>query len=914
MAGISRFAVLVLAAWSVLPSAAFPQEPVVSSVSFQAASPYQLTFEELYGLVTLRPGEPLSAAAVRESIRRLHTKSVFREVTAYVRRDGGKADVVFFLRPLPLVTSIDVTGRKALPAAQIVAASRIRRGTVLLEKDLAEARNAVESFLARKGFTEGKAVIEVSCSVVNGSGKVGIAVAEGSPAVVKSLAAPGVTVFSMERLVEIVGAKAGKPFDFKRWEGGITRLRTEYRKAGYLTVHVDETTPSCETGGGLCPRVAVEEGKQFDVRWEGLKRFTPERLSKAAGLYEGEETTGGALVYDLRERILSFYRGEGYLQAQVSVVIGEATGEESVPLTVRVREGLAGYIKEIRFEGNRGIPGKTLLRRMNTRKRGTFHWLTGSGKYDDEEWNQDLKAVIGYYQAEGYVRMKVAGVDNQWDGSGGITKVVRIDEGSRYRLREIRFEGNDHFLREEFLASMRNHEGRFVDYIGLERDQETVLAKYANAGFLDATVEGNLEFDEGSETVAARFRIVEGPRYRLGSLAVQGNLLTRATVILRENPISPGGYAGEEDLLKFQQAVYATGFYKSVRLQRVKRPAEGVVDLVVEVDEAMFLDIEFGGGYGTETGIRGSVLAKEKNIDGMGRSLSGLAMIGQKWQNYQVELREPYILGNRWKWEGVLTASHLFQERPSFTLRKSALIAAIQEKILERSTVSLQYEISRDETFDVQPGAVIAPGDQGRANIASVRGIIVLDFRDDPFNPKRGTFASGGAELGSELIGSQVNFWSLTGQTSYYRPIVRRNSIALSARAGSIQPYGTTSEIPIQKRFFAGGRTTVRGFEQDSLGPHGEDGSATGGNYQLILNAEFRIPLQYGFLAAVFMDAGSVWLSRDPLNEFDLRESAGLSLRYVTPVGPVSVDYGWKLDRRPGESAGEVSFTIGMVF
>jgi outer membrane protein insertion porin family len=351
-----------------------------------------------------------------------------------------------------------------------------------------------------------------------------------------------------------------------------------------------------------------------------------------------------------------------------------------------------------------------------------------------------------------------------------------------------------------------------------------------------------------------------------------------------------------------------------VRLQRVKRPAEGVVDLVVDVEEAMYLDIEFGGGYGTETGVRGSVYAKEKNIDGLGRSVSGLAMVGQKEQNYQAEAREPYILGDRYKWEGVLTANHLFQERPSFSLRKAALIAAIQQKLFDRSTLSLQYEFSMDKTLDVDPGAVLSEEDRGRANLASVRAIMVLDFRDDPFNPRRGTFLSGTAELGNGVIGSEVDYWSLTGQASYYYPVIRRNSLALSARAGVIRPYGTTVEVPIQKRFFAGGRTTVRGFEQDSLGPKGAAGSATGGNYQVILNGEMRFPLDYGFLFATFVDAGSVWLSGDPEDECDFRESAGLSLRYVTPVGPISVDYGWKLDRRPGESPGEVSFTIGMVF
>jgi len=913
MARSSRRVLLAVAIWLALPSLVWGATPTVSGISFQVSSPYQLSYEELMGLVVLRPGEPLTREAVRESIRRLYKKSVFREVSAYVRTEGDRADVLFYLRPVPLVAAIEVSGQKALPPEQIVAASGIRRGGVVLEKDLSAAEGSVRSFLARKGFTGGTAEIDVLCNVTNGSGKVRISVEEGTPATVRRLETPGATVFAPDRIAETLGVTIGKPFDFRKWEAGISRLRSEYKEAGYLTVRIEESTAPCETEGGLCPRVSIEEGAHYDVRWEGIKAYSAEKLAKVAGLYDSEETTEGALLYDLKERLTAFYRKEEYLRAEVSVrVAGEGGGRKQ--LEIDIREGVKGYIKAIRFEGDLGIPEETLLRQMLTQGRGTFHWFTGSGKYNDEEWQQDMKAVVGYYQTQGYVHMQVTGVDNQWDPGGGITKVIHVEEGKRYRLRAITFEGNDHFLRAELLAVMRNREGRFVDYIGLERDQEAIAAKYVNAGFLDATVEGTLDLDEADATAVARFRIVEGPRYRLGSVVVQGNVLTRAAAVLRENPIAPGAYAGDADLLKFQQAVYRTGLYRSVRLQRIRHPSSGVVDLVVEVEEALSFSVEFGGGYGTETGIRGSVSAKERNLDGLGRSLSAQAMVGQKEQNYQIELREPYILGNRWKWEGVLTASHLFQERPSFSLRKTALIAGIQEEILERSNVTLQYEFSRDETFDVQPGAVIAPEDQGRANIAALRALLVLDFRDDPFNPRRGRFYSGSAELGSPLYGSQVSYWSVSGQASQYVPVLRRESIALSARAGAILPYGPTEEVPIQKRFFAGGRTTVRGFKQDSLGPHGADGAPTGGNFQLILNGEFRVPLQYGFLVAAFVDAGSVWLWKDPGNGFDLRESAGLSFRYITPVGPISVDYGWKLDPRPGESAGEASFNIGMVF
>ena len=315
MARSSRLAPLIFAGWlAFLPVPSAGEEvrppagsgPVIASISFQVPSPFQVTYEECYGLVTLRPGDRLTEEKVKESIRRLYTRSVFREVTAYVREDGGKADLLFFLRPVPLVAEVEVSGQKSVTAAQILSASRIRRGGLLEERDLAEAETAVRSFLAGRGFTTGKCTIQVSCSVVNGAGKVRITVEEGKPGLVETLAVPGASFFPPERLAEILGVEAGKPFDFQRWEKGLTRLRVEYKKSGFLTVRVEGSVPLCGNGSGLCPRAEVVEGRRYDVRWEGVREFSPEKLAKVSGLYGTEEVTEGALAYDLRERILAY--------------------------------------------------------------------------------------------------------------------------------------------------------------------------------------------------------------------------------------------------------------------------------------------------------------------------------------------------------------------------------------------------------------------------------------------------------------------------------------------------------------------------------------------------------------------------------------------------------------------------------
>ncbi|MGZ8471905.1 MAG: outer membrane protein assembly factor BamA [Candidatus Deferrimicrobiaceae bacterium] len=890
------------------------QVPVVDRVSFRVASPMMISYEELAGLVALRPGDRLTSAAIRESMRRLHRKSLFQELSVYVREEGGRAQILFFLRPLPVVVEIKVSGQKRVSASQILAASRIRRGTPVNGADLSRAQGDILSLLRGKGFLNASVSVLAFCNAENGTGKVRIEVREDRPAEVREVRVPGAAFFPKERLEELLGVSIGSPFDFRKWERGVNRVRGAYKREGFLTVHVSETGGSCENEEGLCPTVRVEEGPRYAITWEGANRFSAATLEKTSGIYaeEGEFSEGG-LVYDLKERLLSFYRERNYLKATVAVEAGENPGGGR-RLTIVVEEGKTGYLKEVRFAGNAHIPGKQLRKQMLSTERGFFHYLTGSGKFGEAEWAGDLAALVGLYQKEGYARARISAVDTDWDGSGGITATIHIEEGVQYRLREIGLKGNDHFLREELLPLIGNREGRNVDYAGLDRDEEMLATFYRNAGYLDVSVKTSFETEEGQDTAVIRFDIVEGPRYRLGKIVVQGNLLTDPVVVHREVTIPEGSPAGEKSLLTFQQAVFGTGLYKTVRLNQVKRPAEGIVDLIVEVEEALFFEFEFGAGYGTDTGARGFVGAKNRNLDGKGRSFSARVSASQKEQNYLADLREPWVFGNRWKWEGGVTASYLDAVRESFSLRKTSVVTSINKTIFRRSTVSLQYELSRDDVFDVSPGAVLSPEDQGNAMISAVRGLFVLDFRDDPFNPKRGSFNSGSVEFASSFLGSEVDYYKMTGQSSWYFPVFRRNTFVVSGRAGIARPLGSTIEVPIQKRFFLGGRTTVRGFKEESLGPRGADGTPTGGDYMVNGNAELRIPLQYGFLVAVFLDAGSVWFPRDPDNRFDLRESAGLGVRYVTPIGPISLDYGWKLDRREGESPSEWHFTIGAVF
>ena len=166
----------------------------------------------------------------------------------------------------------------------------------------------------------------------------------------------------------------------------------------------------------------------------------------------------------------------------------------------------------------------------------------------------------------------------------------------------------------------------------------------------------------------------------------------------------------------------------------------------------------------------------------------------------------------------------------------------------------------------------------------------------------------------------------MTGQHAQYVPLTDGLTFVGVARVGYAVPFNGGDIIPIRDRFFLGGGTTVRGFAENSIGPTGgptvnqfggivsPGGDPLGGDFALNLNTELEFPLLYGFGGVVFVDGGGVYLQDQSISIDNFRRSAGLGLRYMTPVGPISLDYGFKLDRRVGESVGEVHFSVGTIF
>jgi outer membrane protein insertion porin family len=223
--------------------------------------------------------------------------------------------------------------------------------------------------------------------------------------------------------------------------------------------------------------------------------------------------------------------------------------------------------------------------------------------------------------------------------------------------------------------------------------------------------------------------------------------------------------------------------------------------------------------------------------------------------------------------------------------------------------------------------------------LSTVSASLVRDTRTDPIEPVTGALISVDGDLAARAIGSEVGFFKTFVQGSTYRRLSGSRGMVAAFRAelglatGFPREVVTTDEqgrsvtqivkdLPASERFYAGGDNTVRGFALDRLGTPetiDADGFPKGGHGLLVLNAELRVPVRGGFGVVGFLDAGNVFVHASDFSLGDVRASAGFGIRYRSPVGPIRVDLGFKLDRRmlptgARERATAVHVSLGQTF
>jgi outer membrane protein assembly complex protein YaeT len=643
---------------------------------------------------------------------------------------------------------------------------------------------------------------------------------------------------------------------------------------------------------------------------------------------------------------MDYLRQQGYRDAWAGHQ--RATRDGELTVSFDVIRGTQYRVGDVVVTGNTFLSDETLSPALGVRPGQPFQ---------EARLDADLSAIEELYRRRGFASVKVdASVEPMpgIDPDADIPVVVRIaiTENARTIVSSVRVEGNQSVAAAELLEGLALRPGGEFFATQLALDRDAVQLKYANLGFLSATVAAAPEVSEDGSRADIVFTVREGPRVFVEHVLIVGNRRTSVETIERELQIKPGDPLGVAKVTESQRRLTALGLFRRTRIAQLTHGNETTRDLLISVEEAPPTTVGYGGGIEagpnivTADGVASEELVlapraffeiTRRNLFGKNRSINLFTRIslrpqdaaGRSFSEYRLlgTFREPRVFGS--PADAFLTAVAEQQHRSSFNFARRGFIAEVGRRVTRALSVSGSYQIQRTELFDEkidEDDRLIIDRLFPQVRLSSFSGAAIHDTRDDQLDPGAGGYVSVNAQVASRRIGSEVGLAKSYAAAQLFRtlPGPRRVVLAASGRLGTAVGFGpeAVKELPASERFFAGGDTTVRGFALDQLGTPAvidKNGFPIGGNALVIFNVELRALVAGGFGGVGFFDSGNIFARTTDIDLGQLRSAAGFGVRYRSPIGPIRVDLGFKLNRKdivPGrrEPAYAWHISLGQAF
>jgi outer membrane protein insertion porin family len=886
--------------------------------------------ENLLSHITISPGEFFSPEKIRENLREAYKIGDFSQVYVYVEETHsgnmpGNLKLIFCPVIKWTIASVKISGNQILSLDEIAPGEILTSGDKFTKEKLQRLQEHIQELYRDRGYYNAKITSNTRIDKKTHTIEVEFEILEGSPSQIGQITFVGNTVFNSSRLYQELGIKVGETYKKSKLERGFQRIRDLYLKEGYFLVKVSELKKTLESHQPPGPQkidltVQVMEGERV-VFIEDGKTLRPDKILKREFMERIQSYDSNELE-QIAEEVRNHYRSKGYYLAEVRwhetevsgpEVIGteEArTGSNQIIFLINKRHKIA--IQEISFEGNQAFSSQTLKDLMRTKSKSLF----SKGRYDDDTFQEDLRAIKNFYIRHGYLNanVQVQSFKLSRDQKGLLISLF-ISEGVRSMVKRIEFQGNTLFTSEELLNKISLKVDTPINPDRIRDSASTIQSLYAQRGHIKARVEPRTEFSLDRTETTVTFFITEGDTYYIGDITITGLKDTRKRLVERELLIHEGEVYNPEKIRKTVRNILKLGIYNQVQFEPQNPDSEDPVqDMVLSVKEAKTKSLEFALGYGTETGFSGSAELLDRNLLGYGGRGSFRVTAGFKTLKFFINYLQPRFFDPHLDLLGRFF-DDLDETMTSFDIRRRGGEITLEYNFSDITRADLGYNFTHADLLSVRKDAILDPTlDRGVTDVGRLIFRINRDSRNNLLNPTRGSFHVIQTDLALGFLDSQTDFIKVTGQTSWYFPFLKRNILAFSLRGGVADPLGDSSEIPIFERFFAGGDNSIRGFEPQTVGPLGTADSPIGGDTYLVFNGELRFPL-YRFIGGVlFFDAGNVWLRNRNFDLPDLRYTAGTGLRFSTPVGLLRVEYGFKLNRLPNESPGAWHVTIGLPF
>jgi outer membrane protein insertion porin family len=746
-------------------------------------------------------------------------------------------------------------------------------------------------------------------------------------------------------------------------------VRNLYATGFLYNIQVDAE----ETPAGVVITYKVQgKPRLTGITFRGNTKYNDAKLLKKLSSKVGEPLDERKLFTDAQE-IEKLYQKAGYPHTTAKYVlnIDEMAGRGTA--TFQITESPKVRIIDVDFFGAKAFPAKKLRKVIKTRRHWMFSWITRSGVFKEEQFDEDKEKLTTFYRDHGYIDFEIK--DIQFLNPTPRTMIIRfvISEGTQYKIGAVKFTGNKLFSVADIAAGLRavhqrsrskakiGPNGLLMDVGdtftpgGLTKDMEEVEDFYGAKGFIDVRASSrNLNIvkipNTEAGTIDLEFQIDEGQKSYIEKIEIHGNTKTKDKVIRRELAVSPGELFDMVRVKLSKQRLEGLGYFDRVETRPEATDVPNRKNLVVEVDEVSTGRMSFGAGFSTVDSLVGIAEYNESDFNlshpferpwfrGGGQKFRLRVTIGTERQDYEMTFIEPWFLDRKLQLSvdlyyhdyAFLSPNTIYDETRAGG--KVGLERALGSDFL-RGGVSYTVE---DVGISYDTGAVLTPPTNnvppdiasqiGHHLESSAGASLAYDTRNSTKLPDKGQRTALTVQLTGGPMGGDETFYKLGLQHArYFRGFVSGHVLELGGRAGVVDAFGSSSDVPFFERFYLGGPNSLRGFKYDYISPRQNNpefgvpipfNEPVGGDSYWFASAEYSIPVfeqehGIGVRVALFYDIGSVGSKPYDFNVGGFSDNWGLGIRLNLPIGPLRLDYGIPIRHDQFNSgSGQFQFNVG---